>query len=204
MYLVQINKKLIHTHTQSLFLFILFSFRLFRFSFSLSCLTFFSVCGALKFIANRINKARAVHQQNKIPKIKLIKLFVQLFTRVLDFYAQGFSSATAEKEARTHSENTYKHIYIFFQIYTHFAGSLSPSPTLQRAQHIYICTYVHTHVLTFRFFFSVFALLMFCYHHTHACISTRTSTRQQAKTKTTDTTTIKTIITLLLLRCGTT
>lgn len=67
--------------------------------------------------------------------------------------------------------------------------------------------YIKTHVLTFRFFFS-FCFAYVLLPHSHSHLHTRTRSRQQAKTKTTVTTTtttaIKTIITLLLLRCGTT
>lgn len=66
--------------------------------------------------------------------------------------------------------------------------------------------YIKTHVLTFRFFFT-FCFAYVLLPHSHSHLHTRTRSRQQAKTKTTVTTTttaIKTIITLLLLRCGTT
>lgn len=108
------------------------------------------------------------------------------------------------------------HIYIHTQVCscTYLFPSHSSTGSWQFSLNLLLCIHTHaqthtrmyikTHVLTFRFFFSFcFAYVLLPHSHSH----TRTRSRQQAITKTTVTTTttaIKTIITLLLLRCGTT
>lgn len=108
------------------------------------------------------------------------------------------------------------HIYIHTQVCscTYLFPSHSSTGSWQFSLNLLLCIHTHaqthtrmyikTHVLTFRFFFSFcFAYVLLPHSHSH----TRTRSRQQAITKTTvttTTTTIKTIITLLLLRCGTT
>lgn len=134
----------------------------------------------------------------------------------LHFYAQGFSVFVSHSQKHTHLQNTCIFTYIrkYVRVHTYFhhtlpqaVGSLvsiSCYAYIHMHKHTHTRMYIKTHVLTFRFFFSFcFAYVLLPHSHSH----TRTRSRQQAITKTTVTTTttaIKTIITLLLLRCGTT